>query len=402
MLTIRHLQGGRTRRLEPAELAGARDAEGTVWIDLSAPTPEEAAILSHDRIDLDPLTIEDMREDRHLPKLEELGDCLSLTVHGLALETAAVELGTHELDIALKEGLLVTYHEEDLPAVEAVGRRLDATERHRIDTPVQLLHLVLDTMTGIFVPFLDHLDRRIDVIEADILSEPTETTRRDIYELQRDVIQLRRAVVPQAEVIRQLSHDPSGLVDEPDLALFRDLYDHLYRMAEMSDSYLQLLDSALQSYRSSQDDDLNEMLRVLTLVSATLLPISVIAGIYGTNFDVIPELDWRWGYYAMWGLFALIILGMVTWFRHRGWIGRRAEQEAQDRRTALSSVLQVPVLGKVLDVPVTGARTVARSGIRTARHGVRTARRGVDTAREGLGGWGRRADRTGDSEDPER
>ena len=167
-------------------------------------------------------------------------------------------------------------------------------------------------MNDVMVPFVDHLERRLDVIEEDLLSTPTDATRQDLYRLQRDVIQLRRAVVPQAEVIRRLGRESVGLIEEADQALFRDVYDHLYRMAELSDSYRQLLDSAMDSYRSSQDDELNDMLRILTILSALIMPVTMIAGIYGMNFQYMPELSWRPAYFVVLGVSMMIVIAMAV------------------------------------------------------------------------------------------
>lgn len=359
MLTIRHVHGTTVTHLERTTL-GQLPADGYVWVDVVQPQDDEAEVLAE--LGVHPMAIEDMLEDRHLPKLDAFGEELALTVHGLSIDHMAEEVETLELDVSMRADLLVTYHAEGVASVRAVGQRLDEVGSEGLDRPVLLLHRILDTMNDVMVPFVDHMERRLDVIEEDLLSTPTDATRQDLYRLQRDVIQLRRVVVPQAEVIRRLGRESVGLIERDDQQLFRDVYDHLYRMAELSDSYRQLLDSAMDSYRSAQDDELNDMLRVLTLVSAILLPITVIAGIYGTNFEYIPELGVRWGYFAMLGSFVVIITGMVVWFRRRGWIGRAAEREAERRRAGMRTVLEVPVLGSVLRVPVTGVRAVARTG----------------------------------------
>lgn len=362
MLTIRHVDGDTVTHLDRGALASGPPPSGYWWVDIAAPEPHEQEVL--ELLDVHPMAIEDMREDRHLPKLEAYGDELSLTVHGLWVDHAVEEVDTVELDLSIRPRVLVTYHLDPIASVAAVGRRLDDGGGIGLDRPVLLLHRLLDTMNDVMVPFVDHLERRLDVIEEDLLSTPTDATRQDLYRLQRDVIQLRRAVVPQAEVIRRLGRESIGLIGAQDRALFRDVHDHLYRMAELSDSYRQLLDSAMVSYRSAQDDELNDMLRVLTLVSALLLPITMIAGVYGMNFEYMPELSWRPGYFVVLGSFGVLVVGMTMWFRHRGWIGRRAEREAQRRRSALSTVLEIPVLGSVLRVPVSGVRAAARRGQR--------------------------------------
>lgn len=361
MLTIRRCSADGVERVDPSDLAvalaDAADNASFIWVDLAEPTDDEAALL--DQLGLPALVVEDMREDRHLPKVEQLEGTLSLTVHGLDIDSLDDEMVTVELDCAMRSDLLVTYHAQPLASVHAVGDRVDRG-RMGFDRPMLLLHRVLDVMNDVFLPFVDHLDRRLDVIEEDILSEPTEQTRHELYALQRDVIQLRRVVVPQAEVIRRLGRERPAGWEPGDESLVRDLYDHLNRMVALSDSYHQLLDSAMDSYRSALDDTLNEMLTTLTIVSAVLLPVSVIAGLLGMNFADIPGAETAHGFWWTIAASGTLVVGMLLWFTKRGWIGGRAERAARNRRLGLSSVLEVPLLGKVLRVPVAGSRAVTR------------------------------------------
>ncbi len=364
MRTIRHVTEFGAARIEAGEIAAARAGDGFVWLDLSGADPEDAALLDH--LGLPELVVEDMRDDRHLPKVERAGATLSLTVHGLDVASLEGEPRTLELDCALTTDLLVTWHDPGLASVQAVGERLDegATGFAR---PFLLLHRILDVMNDVLLPFVDHLDRRLDVIEEDILDEPTEQTRLELYQLQRDVIQLRRVVVPQAEVVRRLGRDPAPGWEDGDDALVRDLLDHLTRMVTLCDSYHQLLESATASYRAALDDRLNDMLATLTIVSAVLLPVSVLAGLWGMNFIMVPGADDPDGFwYLLAGSGALVML-LLAWFAARGWIGRGAERRAERRRSGLASVLEVPVLGRVLQVPVRGTRRVGRFARRAVR-----------------------------------
>ncbi len=366
MIRLLHVDGRAVRRLTVDDLDDGLPDSGYLWLDLDAPTPDEVEVLRHPTLGLTRLVVEDLVEDDHLPKVDVIDDHLLLTVHAMDLDLAATELTTREVDFVLAPSLLVTHHASGIASVRHVHERLrEKGQASGVGRPVLLMHRILDVMNDVFVSFITHMEQRLDVIEEDILSDPTETTRRDIYELQRDVIQVRRAVVPQAEVLRRLGRTPTPVVSEDDLVLFRDIHDHLYRMAELSDSYRQLLDSALDSYQSAVDADLNEMLKVLTLVSATLLPISVLAGIYGMNFVNMPELTWSWGYFALWGVFLLVIGVQLLLFRRAGWIGGRAEREVQRRRDALPSALDIPLVGSVLRVPVVagvkGARLAGRA-----------------------------------------
>lgn len=364
MLTIRHVTATGARDIPFDQVDEVRAGEGFVWIDLAGPTAAEDALL--DELDLPPLVVEDMRDDRHLPKLERLADVLSLTVHGLDVESLEHELRTVELDCALRADLLVTYHDAPMASVDAVAARLDDGVVG-FERPFLLLHRLLDVMNDVMVPFVDHLDRRLDVIEEDVLDEPTQQTRHDLYRLQRDVIQLRRVVLPQGEVVRRLGRDGTPGWEDGDESLVRDLYDHLNRIAALCDSYHQLLASATDSYRSALDDRLNDMLATLTIVSAVLLPVSVAAGLWGMNFVMVPGAEDPDGFwYLLAGSGALIVV-MLLWFVARGWIGNRAERRARRRRHGLAGVLEVPVLGSVLRVPVTGGRVARRVARRVSR-----------------------------------
>lgn len=362
--TIRHVTASGATPLDVSDIPAARARPGFVWVDLAAADASDAVIL--EELGLPALVVEDMLEDRHLPKVETVGQTLSLTVHGLDVASLEGEARTLELDCAMTEDLLVTWHDQDLASVRAVGERLDAG-RFGFDRPFLLLHRVLDVMNDVLLPFVDHLERRLDVIEEDILDEPTDQTRLEIYHLQRDVIQLRRIVVPQAEVVRRLGRDRAPGWLEGDDALVRDLQDHLSRMAALCDSYYQLLDSAMDSYRSALDDRLNEMLTTLTIVSAVLLPVSVLAGLWGMNFLFIPGTEDPNGFWWLLAASGVLVVLLLVWFAARGWIGGRAERRAAARRGALGAVLEVPVLGQVLRVPVHGGRAVGRAARRAVR-----------------------------------
>ncbi len=383
MITVRHLghDGSRTVTLDDA-LADRDHLQDTsvppadsdwYWLDVSAPDAREEQVLT--RLGVHELVEEDMRQGRHLPKVELSGEQLLVVVHALRIEDTDEhpEVATAELDLLMLPRMLVTWHRRHIPALAALGSHLDEGRSGPVGRPILLMHHVLDAITDVLIPFVDHFERRLDVIEEDLLSTPTDATRDDLYRLQRDVIGLRRVVVPQAEVMRRIGREVEPLVDEgrvlpDDLARFRDIYDHLYRMQALSESYSLLLTSSLDTYRAAQDDELNDMLRVLTLVSALLLPISVLAGIWGTNFANLPGSGSRDGFWLMMGGFTLIIAVMAWWFHRRGWIGGQADRDADARRASLSDTLDVPVLGTILKVPVAGARTLGRGTRRLFRH----------------------------------
>ncbi len=371
MLTIRWVRDGRVHRIEPGQLAEVLDSpRGYVWIDLADPTPDEEAVIGDPALGLDPMAQEDVIDDVHLPKVDIHEDHLLLVVHAIEVERSAVELTTCELDVVLGERWVLTHHRRQVHTVDTVGDMLDRG-LPGLDRPALVVHRILDVMYDVFVPFLDLMGQRLDLVEEDVLEAPTSATRSEIFALRRDLIMLRRIAVPQAEIIRQLGREQTPVLDAPDRALFRDVYDHVHRTAEVSEAYRQLVESAYDMYRSVREDQTNRRLTVLTMVSTILLPITVVAGIYGMNFEHMPELDEPWAYPMVWGVFVLIVVSALLLFRAWGWIGAGAEDERIARRRSLVERLEVPVLGQVLKVPAYGTRFAARSGRSALRTGGR-------------------------------
>lgn len=374
MLTIRHVTEGSARRVALDRLDEVLDTtDGFVWIDLSDPAPEEQDVLDRPAMGIDPLVREDIRDDAHLPKLDIFVDHLLLTLHPLEVETSTVALRTGELDVVLADRLLVTHHVPRIASVETVAEQLEADRAGRVelDRPAAVLHRILDVMAAVYLPFLELLGRRLALVEEDVVGHPVEATRDEIFALRRDLITMRRISVPQAEVVRALSRERSPVLDDEDRVLFRDVWDHLNRMAELSESYRQLAQSAYEMYRSVRDDQTTRRLTLLTMVSTLLLPITAVAGIYGMNFQFMPELDERWAYPAVLTVFAVIVVGGLALFRWWGWLGRPRQDEETRRRHRRVERLEIPGVGRALKVPAYGARfALARS-----RQVVRAGRR---------------------------
>lgn len=376
MPNIRRISNG---RVEPvpleafdAALAQTAQGQGLVWIDLVGRNREDEALLRH--LGLDDLEVEDLLDDVVHPKSEAGDGHLLTVVHGLDLdygrEQEEFEITTIELDSVLGPNWVVTHAERSL---EVIRRATALVERdpELVRTPGELLHLVLDTIVDEYEPFLDQfIPQRIDTIEDELFSDQISTAvRREIYLRRRDVIRLQRIALPQAYAMRELVRLAEGIaVCRADAPLFRDIADRLDRVASLTTALRAELDSAFEHYLSAVANSQNEVMRILTMVSSILLPLTVVAGIYGMNFRFMPEIDERWGYPAVMTLNALIVIGGLAYFRSRGWIGHRRETREHDSR------LEIASLGRVLRLPAIGARVVRGLGSREERsHRTRTA-----------------------------
>lgn len=368
MLHVRRFGPGGVHAVDPADLPGLADAPapdgGFLWADLVGHHPHEARLLR--AFGVGSLVMEDMLDEETYPKTEDHGGYLFTVVHGLDLAGSTVdgafELATTEIDALLARDWLITHAAAPHEVLHAVADALSAGRVAIPQTPARLLHLLLDTAVDEYEPFIDRfIPARIDDIEDELFApRPSSLARREIYLRRRDVIRIQRVAAPQAEAVRVLAvlARQGEVVRAREALLFDDIADRLDRVASTTRSLREQLDSAFEHYHSAIATQQNEIVRVLTLVSTVLLPLTVITGIYGMNFQFMPELDEPWGYPFALTLCAAVVSGALALFRARGWIGGgRARAERARSRTAQRD-LEMEVLGRRVRLPVLGAREV--------------------------------------------
>jgi magnesium transporter len=185
------------------------------------------------------------------------------------------------------------------------------------------LHQILDQVVDFYSPVLDDFDDRIDRLEDDIftLKRPNNEILSQIMDLKRSVLRLRRISGKQMDILHRMSRGEFSLIPEDMRPFYRDVYDHLVRVVDLAESYRDLISGSLEAYLSVVSNRLNEIMKVLTIFSAVMLPLTFIAGVYGMNFDNMPELHSRYGYYGAWILMIAVAVAMLWFFWRRGWIG---------------------------------------------------------------------------------
>lgn len=310
--------GSPARERDVADLAELRKGEGCFWVEMDAPTDAEFARVQ-ESFEWHPLAIEDLRVDNHLPKIDDYGDHLLLVVHAVALDERD-RFDTAEIEIFLGANYLITHHREPAPVIDALLERSRRNGLLASRGPAYLLYLLLDSMADVYLPFLESLDEKIDAIEEEILDQPAKDTLGKIYSMKRDVITIRRIVLPQAEVLRRLGRDEFPILPEDSAMYFRDVHDHLYRVSEEANSFRDLLTGALDSYLSSVSNNMNQVMKVLTVFASIFIPLTFLAGIWGMNFDSQPELHMRHAYPLALGLMLVIGVAIVAFFKRKRWL----------------------------------------------------------------------------------
>ncbi|HLM24959.1 MAG TPA: magnesium/cobalt transporter CorA [Pyrinomonadaceae bacterium] len=305
-----------------------KDESAVIWVDMESPTEVDEHVLL-DVFKFHPLTVEDCRENRHYPKIEEFDSYIYFIVHGVTADISPDRFNTIELDGFLGPNYVITYHHDMFRSINNVKQLLHTTPIACQRGTAFLLHQILDQVVDYYSPVLDDFDDRIDQLEQNIfaLKQPNNEILSEIMALKRSVLRLRRISVKQMDILHRMSRGEFALIREDMRPFYRDVYDHLVRVVDLSESYRDLISGSLEAYLTVVSNRLNEIMKVLTIFSAIMLPLTFIAGVYGMNFENMPELHSRYGYYATWAIMIAVAVAMLLFFKRRGWIGGGSREE---------------------------------------------------------------------------
>jgi magnesium transporter len=242
----------------------------------------------------------------------------------------ADQLQTEQVSLFLGERFVLTFQEKPGDCLDCVRDRIrSGTGRIRQAGPDYLAYAVLDAVIDNFFPVLEGAGEYLEELEATVLSNPDEGTVSKIHGIKRQLLRLRRAVWPQREALNSMLREGTSLIAEDTKVYLRDSYDHTIQIIDLLENYREIASGLMDVYLSSVSNRMNEVMKVLTIFAAIFIPLTFIAGIYGMNFDPerspwnMPELDWYLGYPFALGLMAAVGVGMLVYFRHKGWIGSR-------------------------------------------------------------------------------
>ena len=265
-----------------------RDAEGILWVDFEAAKEagaRDVATWLREVFQFHHLAVEDALEETHVPKVDDWGSYLYIVfrVPGIAPGSGSLEL--HELDIFLGPNYLVTFHVAPLEILEAERTNIARDSRDRLrHGPDHLLFRLLERAVDQSLAVIEELDDRVDAIQDDVIERPSNAVLRTIFRVKRSALKLHKTLGPQREVLNRLARDPYQPIREEHRVYFRDLYDHLVRIHDISESLRDLIAGALETYLSVISNRTNEIMKTLTVVSVMFLPMSFLAGFFGMNF----------------------------------------------------------------------------------------------------------------------
>ena len=318
---LAYRQGGLVDDFPLSEIDSLLREDGTlVWLDVERPTEDHFDILSSE-FGLHQLAIDDIRKSHQRPKLDEYGDSRLIVLFDAQLTPQHHRVVLRELDIFVGPKYFVTVHRFPVPAVATLRNRLYRNPKLiERNPPGFLLYYLADELVDNYFPIAEELESKIGAIEDRLFGKFDPSVLRDISTLRRDLIRLRKVLSPERDVFNLLSRQDNGLFEQATLPYFRDVFDLLLRVTETVDTMRELLSIDLESYLSLQSNSLNETVRRLTALTVMLFAPTLISGIYGMNFEKMPELQWQYGYPLALALMALSALATLIVMRRKNWL----------------------------------------------------------------------------------
>lgn len=327
--TLYRTRSGETHRnLSADAIRGAlRDKRGVLWVDMvGEPSPAEKAIFQ-DIFEFDPLAIDDAFCQTHSPKLDDWGRYIFIVLNTIDLEWGSEgQAGVEplELDCFLSHNYFVTYSKHSIPATERVWKVCLRDDRYLKHGSDHLLYRLTDEIASDAVAMVEQMREAIDQIEEQLFHNPSPDTLEHTFALRRMALRMHRTLSPHRDVIEKLSRDDFPMIDVPDRAYFRDVYDHFVRLDAINENLRDLANGALDTYLSLVNNRMNEAMRTMAVVTTLFMPISFLAGFFGMNFfGPVARMETWTDVPSLLATLALMIIlpvGMFLWMRRKAWM----------------------------------------------------------------------------------
>lgn len=322
MISVYVHQNGETSCVDRIDPRWADPSSGVLlWVDLSAPAPEEVRRVLGDMFHIHPLAVEDASTEIHHPKVESYDEYLYLILHGIAFQKREHRFATRDVDFFLGRHFLISVHDGES---RSIAKMRDLCDRHwhiLAEGPVALLHRIVDTMVDHYGPELEEIEKRIDRMEHEAVLASRQTVVRQILALKRDLSSLRRVIIPQRDAVGRLARREFPIISDEMAYRFRDVYDHLVRFADETILFQDRVSAILDAHLSAVSNRLNQVVKVLTVMSTIFLPLTVLTSMYGMNVR-LPHFPGGEAAQFWWiaGIMAGIAGLMLAMFRRKGWI----------------------------------------------------------------------------------
>jgi magnesium transporter len=304
----------------PAEWSAYVDTETVSWINVTGLNDTDAISRIGVDFGIHPLVLEDILHTTQRPKLEDMTDYLFLVVRMLYIDPDAEEIHSEQISFILTKGCIISFQERAGDVFDVIRNRLRKSRgRIRKMGADYLLYALMDAIVDNYFLIMEKTGERIEGIEQALMDNPSSLLLNELYAQKRELLYIRKAVWPLREAIGGLERGESKLLTPKISAYLRDLYDHTIQVIDTVETFRDMLSGVQDLYLSSMGHKTNQVMQVLTIIATIFIPLTFVAGIYGMNFEHMPELGWKYSYPAFWCVIALITVSMLFYFRRKKW-----------------------------------------------------------------------------------
>lgn len=291
------------------------------WLNIDGLHDVEQLRSLGERAGLHPLVLEDVVSIGQRPKVEEYDDQLYIVLRALEYDETRASVSEDQISIVLGHDYVLSFQEQPGDSFDPIRARIRSGKGPLRDRPADFLaYTLVDATVDEYFNVVEKVGDRLEALEDEVMGGPSREIISEVHHVRRELLVMRRAVWPLRDVLNSLVREQNELISEPTRVFLRDAYDHTVQVIDTIETMRELLSSLMDLYLSNVSNRMNEVMKVLTIIATLFIPLTFIVGIYGMNFERMPELQWRWGYPAVLLLMAVVAGGMLRYFRRKKWL----------------------------------------------------------------------------------
>jgi magnesium transporter len=298
-----------------------KDTPSITWLNIDGLYETELIDKIGKYYDIHPLVLEDIANTGQRPKIEIFDNYIFIVIKMLTFDERKFKITSEQVSLILGKNFVISFQEKPGDIFDPLRERIKKSKgRIRKMNSDYLTYTVLDIIIDYYFNILEYIGEKIEVFEEELMIEPKPENLNEIYKLKREVLFLRKSIWPLRELVNKLEKSESLLIHKKTAPYLRDLYDHTIQVIDTVETSRDLLSGMLDLYLSSVSNKMNEVMKVLTIFAAVFIPLTFLAGIYGMNFEFMPELGWRYSYFVILGVMVLIAIGLLSYFKKKRWM----------------------------------------------------------------------------------
>ena len=298
-----------------------RDKSTVSWINVDGLHRLEIIEKLGQHFGVHPLTLEDVVNTEQRPKFEDMGDYLLIILKMISFNSTEKRVEAEQVSFLVGRNYVISFQEREGDVFQPIRDRIrnDKGRLRKMGTDY-LTYSLIDAVVDNYFAVLEVVGEQIEDLEDEVMTDPTSETMQKLHKIKRRLLFLRKSVWPLREVVGSLERGESKLIGKQTSPYFRDVYDHAIQVVDMVETMRDMNAGMFDMYLSSISNRMNEVMKVLTIIATIFIPLTFIAGIYGMNFEYMPELKWKWAYFGVWGVMVVVVIGMVMYFKKKKWI----------------------------------------------------------------------------------